>query len=177
MHVVQCSSHCKLEEASQPQGVCGWALESLEIGIGALCSIVTWSFTTQTEAALGQEKLLDEEGAGRDAAGGNFLLDPSPELMLLSCLVFGCCVSSFAHRRQDQDTFQFAVYAAFIIGAVVSGVGFNASANLILLGYIPWAMCVAMAASLYGHALHRWQRCRAGKRSGDEEKALLVRFK
>jgi hypothetical protein len=105
--------------------------------------------------------------------GGNLLLNPTPELMLGSCLVFGCCVSSFVHRRQSQDTCQFVVYAVFLTAVVVSGFGIEASANLILLGYAPWAMCAAMATSLYGHALYRRQRKQNEKRSGDDEKALL----
>lgn len=95
--------------------------------------------------------------------------------MLCSCLVFGCCVSSFVHRRQEQDRFQFLVYAVFLSGAATIGFGFGAGANLILLGYLPWAMCMAMAASLYGHGLHRQQRLRSVQRFGDEEKARLLR--
>jgi len=105
----------------------------------------------------------------------DILLNPPAELMLVSCLVFGCCVSSFVHRRQNQDVFQFGVYTVFIIAAVVCGYGLEASTNLILLGYTPWAMCAAMATSLYGHALYRRQRTtRSGKRFRDDEKALLL---
>lgn len=102
------------------------------------------------------------------------LLHPTPELMLCSCLIFGCCVSSFVHRRQGQDPLQFAVYAAFLAGAITAGFGFGASTNLILLGYLPWAMCIAMAVSLFGHSLYRWQRPGSVQRSGDEEKARLL---
>lgn len=100
-------------------------------------------------------------------------LYPSPELMLCSCLIFGCCVSSFAHRRQGQDVLQFPIYAAALAGGVAMGYVFNASTNLILLGYLPWAMCMAMAVSLFGHSLFRSMRFSSVRQSVDEEKARL----
>jgi hypothetical protein len=133
------------------------------------------SYQTTCLKALTRETQFQGQDATTESLlpGGNLLLNPTPELMLGSCLVFGCCVSSFVHRRQSQDTCQFAVYAVFLTAAVVSGVGIEASADLILLGFAPWAMCAAMATSLYGHAFYRRQRKQNEKRSGDDEKALL----
>jgi len=53
------------------------------------------------------------------------------------------------------------------------GYVFNASTNLILLGYLPWAMCMAMAVSLFGHSLFRSMRFSSVRQSVDEEKARL----
>ncbi|KAK0657350.1 hypothetical protein B0T16DRAFT_318834 [Cercophora newfieldiana] len=174
MSLLRCTSHQKLQGESRPRRVRGWVLESLEIGIGAICSVVTWRFTIQSESASEPERTQSQEQLViAEHFIGDAVLNPSPELMLVACLVFGCCVSSFVHRRQGQDASQFVVYALFLTAAVVSGYGLGASANLILLGYAPWAMCAAMAASLYGHALYRKQRTYCEKRLRDDEKALL----
>jgi uncharacterized membrane protein YjfL (UPF0719 family) len=91
--------------------------------------------------------------------------------MLFSCLLFGCCVSSFTHRRQSQDRFQFVVYFALLGGGALVGYGVRASAHLILLGYLPWATCAAMVISMSGHGLYRWLRPGVDKKREDEEKA------
>ncbi|KAK0631977.1 hypothetical protein B0T14DRAFT_417418 [Immersiella caudata] len=168
MSLSKCTSYQKFQETSRPPSVCGWVPETLEIGLGVACSVVTWRFTVQTETTERWEYVVSEH-----VVLGDLVLNPPPELMLVSCLVFGCCVSSFVHRRQAQDAFQFAVYAVFITATVISGYGLEASANLILLGYAPWAMCAAMAISLSGHALYRRQRTQSGKRSRDDRKVLL----
>ncbi|KAK4451616.1 hypothetical protein QBC34DRAFT_400247 [Podospora aff. communis PSN243] len=172
MSLSKCTSHRKLQEASRPSSVGGWVPETLEIGLGVVCSVVTWRFTVRSETPK-RVQYRWEYLVSEHVVLGDLVLNPPPELMLVSCLVFGCCVSSFVHRRQTQDAFQFAVYAVFITAAVISGYGLEASANLILLGYAPWAMCVAMATSLSGHALYRRQRTQTGKRSMGGEKALL----
>ena len=112
----------------------------------------------------------EQYGSGQRIAGG-LLLRPSPEMMLCSCLIFGCCVSSFIHRRQEEDDFQFVVYALFLAGALVVGHALQGSANLIFLGYMPWAMSAAMFMSLSGHTLYRARKLDSGPRPRDEEKA------
>lgn len=192
MILLRCASYKKLQEESRPRQVRVWILESLEIGIGAICSVITWRFTLQSESAPEPQKVCGRSFPVSEDTGANprktqsreqnvaeclfsdVLLNPSPELMLVSCLVFGCCVSSFVHRRQTQDAFQFVIYAVFITAAVVVGYGLEASANLILLGYAPLAMCVGMATSLYGDALFKRQRKLFEKRLRYDEKALLL---
>jgi 4-hydroxybenzoate polyprenyltransferase len=87
--------------------------------------------------------------------GIDFLTNPSPGLMLGSCLVLGCCLSSFAHRRHDIDRFQAAVFIALALWAAVLGKGIGASANMITLSLVPWALCAAMLLSFAGHGLGR----------------------
>lgn len=75
--------------------------------------------------------------------------------MLGSCLVLGCCLSSFAHRRQDRDRFQTGVFVALALWAAALGRGVGASANMITLSLVPWALCAAMLLSFAGHGLGR----------------------
>jgi len=90
--------------------------------------------------------------------------------MLVSCLVFGCCVSSFTHRRQSQDPFQFVVYLVLLGGAALAGYGLRADPHVVLLGYLPFATCAAMAVSVSGHGAYRRIRPNVAARRRDEEK-------
>ncbi|KAK3695069.1 hypothetical protein B0T22DRAFT_497250 [Podospora appendiculata] len=130
----------------------GHVPEIVEIGLGSLCSAVIWRYIVQSEQTRRLALSLEEQyGAGSQPS--RFLLDPSPGLMLFSCLVFGCCVSSFVHRRQDQDRFQSVIYAAVLAAVVLAGYTTRASTNLIILGYLPGATCAAMIISVSGHSL------------------------
>ncbi|KAK1834827.1 hypothetical protein QBC39DRAFT_342961 [Podospora conica] len=151
-----------------------WMSQTLEISIGSACSVITWRFIVQNESTRESDSIGGQNGEEQRTAG-DFLLYPSPGLMLCCCLVFGCCVSSFAHRRQDEDGLQLVVFTVFLAGAVVVGYALEASANLILLGFIPWAMCAAMATSLSGHHLYRTRRVDSGQRQRDEEKARSLK--
>lgn len=92
--------------------------------------------------------------------------------MLFSCLVFGCCVSSFAHRGQSEDPFQFVIFLVLLSCAIMIGYAARAPVYLILLGYLPWATCAAMAISASGRGVYRCLRPQiAAKGQGDEEKA------
>ena len=95
-------------------------------------------------------------------------------VMLFPCLVLGCSVSSFAYRRQGRDHLQAIVFTLFILGALIVGFATKASPNLILLAYLPWAVCMAMAASYSGHRLVTRLRMRAAERSEDSEKNELL---
>jgi hypothetical protein len=90
---------------------------------------------------------------------GNFewILDPPPALMLFACLVLGCSISSFAYRRQDGDKFQTPIFALAIMSATIFGLAMGVNANVIMLGVIPWALCLAMIGSVAVHWLIR--RC------------------
>ncbi len=90
--------------------------------------------------------------------------------MLVSCLVLGLSISSFAYRRQEQDPSQVIVLLLLLIGAVTVGYGAGASANLILLGYVPWATCAAMVISYGGHSLLRRHRLRVRESRREFEK-------
>jgi hypothetical protein len=187
-----CCSYQEDSKTRRDSGHRRWASETLEIGIAALCSFVTWEYTIQNE---GSREYNDRVGTRPSAlpyriwltpwrqlpgqhivekhADGS-IFRPSPSLLLFSCLVFGCCVSSFTHRRQTEDQYQAVVYVVLLAGAAVAGYAVGADVHLILLGYLPWATCAAMALSISGHGLYRWLQRDSRAAQGDEEKVPLM---
>lgn len=81
----------------------------------------------------------------------SLILDPSPGLMLGSCLVLGCSISSFLYRQQVTDKYQTQIMVISISVACVVGYVAGISANLVMLGLIPWALCAAMLLSTCVH--------------------------
>jgi hypothetical protein len=73
--------------------------------------------------------------------------------MLTSCLVLGCAISSFAYRRQEQDRYQTVIFIIAIGTASTLGLMTGVGANLVMLGLIPWALCLAMVLSSCLHRL------------------------
>ncbi|KAK0729070.1 hypothetical protein B0T21DRAFT_291863 [Apiosordaria backusii] len=145
-----------------------WAVDTVEICLGVLCSVVTWEYTVQNDLNRGYSRQHANEPNIDD-----FLFHPSPGLMLFSCLVFGCSVSSFTQRRQSKDPLQLFVYVILLGGAALAGYGRQESTHLILLGYLPWATCAAMTLSISGHSLYRLLKTGSGA-AKDEEKAQLL---
>ncbi|KAL2128716.1 hypothetical protein VTI74DRAFT_8806 [Chaetomium olivicolor] len=172
MYPRPCCSHQKPRAPPPIPSRWCWVSEVLEIGIGSLCSIVTWMYTVQNEVTPRQHTLSGQHLT--EQRPDNFVFRPSPTLMLFSCLVFGCCVSSFAHRRQTQDPLQLLVYLVFLGCAAMIGHAARANVHLILLGYLPWATCLAMAASISGHSLYRRYKSDVGTGHADEEKTWLL---
>ncbi|KAI1441201.1 hypothetical protein F5Y02DRAFT_313506 [Annulohypoxylon stygium] len=122
------------------------------------CSFVTTCYIVQEESSR------DEISTDTDSPVQtifhiiriNFPKHVSPGLALGSCLVLGCCLSSYAHRRRDQDQYQVIIFVIWIIWAVCIGWGIGASANKVTLGIVPWVSCAAMISSFFGHAGARW---------------------
>ncbi|KAE8442842.1 hypothetical protein EG329_002814 [Mollisiaceae sp. DMI_Dod_QoI] len=83
----------------------------------------------------------------------SFMLDPPPALMLGACLLLGCSVSSFTYRRQEEDKYQTLVFCIILTAATIFGMALNVTANIIMLGLIPWALCLAMVFSVATHWL------------------------
>jgi len=77
--------------------------------------------------------------------------------MLIACLILGLSISSFAYRRQEGDRFQTPIFVLAITSATVFGLALGVNANVIMLGVIPWALCLAMIGSVAVHWLIR--RC------------------
>ncbi|KAL2263234.1 hypothetical protein VTK26DRAFT_7653 [Humicola hyalothermophila] len=162
-----CSLHKPDEMFRIPMRWC-WAAETVEIAIASLCSLVIWVYTVQNEVPQVHGRVLGSHVAEKHS--GDFIFRPPPALMLFSCLVFGCSVSSFSHRRQTEDPFQFLIYLAVLGTVGLVGYGVRANLYLILLGYFPWATCAAMAISISGHRIwRRWRTTSASIRE-DEEK-------
>ncbi|KAK4172486.1 hypothetical protein QBC36DRAFT_73795 [Triangularia setosa] len=150
-----------------------WAVDTVEICLGVLCSVVTWEYTIQNDLNRGYSSVKQGQQYVDGPNIGDFLFHPSPGLMLFSCLVFGCSVSSFTQRRQSKDPLQLFVYAILLGGAGLVGYARQESAHLILLGYLPWATCAAMTLSLSGHSFYRLLKTGSGA-TKDEEKAQLL---
>ncbi|KAF7868565.1 hypothetical protein EAF04_005096 [Stromatinia cepivora] len=86
-------------------------------------------------------------------------LDPSPFSLLASCLLLGCSISSFAHRRHGRDQCQSLIFVFAILTATTIGFGLGTNANLIMLGLIPWALIFAMIFSVFIHwTVRRYSR-------------------
>ncbi|KAK0102519.1 hypothetical protein ONS95_006133 [Cadophora gregata] len=81
----------------------------------------------------------------------SFVLDPSPALMLFACLILGCSISSFAYRRQREDNYQDLIFVLAVTFSTIFGLVLGINANLIMLGLIPWALCIAMMCSVAIH--------------------------
>lgn len=95
--------------------------------------------------------------------------------MFAACLVLGCSVSSFLYRHQQDDPYQPLVLTVAIAGSVAMGHLVGASLNMIILGFVPWAACVAMVLSACGHALLRRLEVRSLLAEGDvDDKTALL---
>jgi hypothetical protein len=81
----------------------------------------------------------------------SFVLDPSPFLLLISCLFLGHSLSSFTYRRKETDHLQPLVFSLAVSVAATIGFGLRLNINFIMLGLIPWAMNIAMMFSLVIH--------------------------
>ncbi|KAI1213782.1 uncharacterized protein F4807DRAFT_456330 [Annulohypoxylon truncatum] len=122
------------------------------------CSCVTTCYIVQEESSL-EDLSIDADSPVQSVFQIIRFIFPehvSPGLALGSCLVLGCCLSSYVHRRRNQDQYQAVIFLIFITWAVCIGWGIGASANRITLGIVPWASCAAMVGSFFGHAGARW---------------------
>ncbi|KAI0842917.1 hypothetical protein F5Y06DRAFT_76667 [Hypoxylon sp. FL0890] len=132
--------------------------ELAELVPAIACSFVTTSYIAQIESA--RDNISRNVDSPTEMIFHiirlDFLKNISPGLALGSCLVLGCCLSSYAHRRRDHDQFQVFVFVIWITWAVCIGWGTGATANRVTLGIVPWASCAAMLSSFFGHAGARW---------------------
>ncbi|KAG0650843.1 hypothetical protein D0Z07_2281 [Hyphodiscus hymeniophilus] len=106
----------------------------------------------------------------------SFILDPSPVLMLVFCIVLGCSVSSFCYRHQEQDRAQAPIFIFTVVTAATFGLELRISANVIMLELIPWVLCFSM---VFSTAVH-WLLRRCSKRTSHlvyeiDEKDVLLR--
>lgn len=97
---------------------------------------------------------------GYTFSSGNrsLILDPYALLLLASCLLLGCSISSFTHRRQGRDKCQSLILVLAILTATTIGLGLGINANLIMLAFVPWALIIAMVFSVFVHSTIRHHR-------------------
>ncbi|RYP03523.1 hypothetical protein DL764_005078 [Monosporascus ibericus] len=156
--------------------------ELAELIPAVLCSFVSTAYVLRAE----QAGPLDSDDTifppltpwDRFFAGAlprlDFLTRPSGGLMLGSCLVLGCCLSSYTHRRRSRDPYQPLVFMAWAAWAACIGLGFGCNADMVMLGLLPWALCAAVLSSYLGHAAAaRWL---AARRRKCETDAVLLRL-
>lgn len=90
-----------------------------------------------------------------DIQGLSWIFDPKPGVMLVACLVYGYSISSYSYKRQHDDKYQTGIFVLAICGACSIGAALGESANVIMLGYIPWAVCLAVLLSGFVHWIMR----------------------
>jgi O-antigen/teichoic acid export membrane protein len=90
-------------------------------------------------------------------------------MMLVACLTFGCSISSISYRRQEFDRYQTVFLFVVICVACTLGAISGSNPNLIMLGYVPWGLCVAIVASALSHWAMRQCGMKTGKTHNDLE--------
>ncbi|RYO83003.1 hypothetical protein DL766_005544 [Monosporascus sp. MC13-8B] len=155
--------------------------ELTELIPAVLCSFVSTAYVLRAEQAgpLDSDNAVSPPPTPSDRffAGSSprldFLTRPSGGLMLGSFLVLGCCLSSYTHRRRGRDPYQPLVFTAWAAWAACVGLGVGCSADMIMLGLVPWALCAAVLSSYLGHvAAARWLAVR--HRECETEPVLLL---
>lgn len=152
------------------------SLSALELVTSAGCSLVTTVYCVEADRSTnGASYASAADVFSRWRSGSLHLQTWAPGVMFMSCLGLGCCVLCFLHRNQHRDQYQPLVFASGIVGSVVVGHSAGASLYLILLAYVPWALCMAMFLSACGHALLRWMGAKTYTAEAVlDEKAVLV---
>ena len=59
------------------------------------------------------------------------------------------------------DVHQPVIFILVITLGIILGLGVGANANMIILAFVPWATCIAMVVSAWGHSSARWLRKRS----------------
>lgn len=135
--------------------------ELVELVPAVACSFIATSYIVQKESTQINFSIVDPPSQIIfRIIQFDFIRNVSPGLALGSCLVLGCCLSSYTHRRRDQDRYQAIVFIVWIVWAVCVGLRVGASANMVSLGLVPWTLCAAMLSSFLGHAGARWYSTR-----------------
>jgi len=123
-------------------------------------AIITTLYTIRHDSSV----LSDISGAqpvsGDSSLSLQWLVDPSPHLMLGACVILGCSISSYTHRQQEYDKFQTHTFALLVCCACGLGASLGSSANMLMLGYIPWALCTGIVVSALVHWILRQYRPR-----------------
>ncbi|KAF5869976.1 uncharacterized protein Bfra_010121 [Botrytis fragariae] len=143
------------DEQSLPEYVSGRCLAS---DLGAifepLIAMVSATVTTRYTLYYEQRRIISNtKPMGYTFISGRLsvILDPYALSLLASCLLLGCSISSFTHRRQVHDRCQSLILVFAILTATTIGFGLGIDANLIMLGFVPWALILAMVFSVFVH--------------------------
>lgn len=123
---------------------------AVDVGCGRFNPLLLQNLT---DIRLQQPGDLTDAGFGTlpCLSTSTWALNPGPGMMLGACLTFGCSISSFSYRRQELDRYQTVFFVVAISVACTLGAISGSNPNLIMLGYIPWGLCVAIVASAISH--------------------------
>jgi hypothetical protein len=69
--------------------------------------------------------------------------------------VYGCSISSYSYKRQNVDKYQNTILVLAIFASCAIGTLLGESSTLILLGYVPWAICIGVLLSAFYHWVKR----------------------
>jgi len=151
-----------------------WLLRSLldlrELPPTLVCSVITTVFTLHAEGSDHGVHEISIASKGVMFRFLDFLLHPSPAVMIWACVILGCSVSSFVFRHRRQDRFQALVFGVVIAWVVILAYGIGSSLNLILLGFVPCSLTIAMLLSSIGHSCVRFRHCRSARPLAPDEK-------
>ncbi|KAI0974225.1 hypothetical protein F4678DRAFT_421818 [Xylaria arbuscula] len=114
----------------------------------AACSLIASCYTIQKEPIVP----VDDFGTLIRITSSLFP-DIGHGLLFVSCLVFGCCVSSYKHRMQRREPYQGAVFLMWVTWVGLVARGYGSDRDTVIVGIIPWALVAAMLSSYLGHAL------------------------
>jgi len=142
---------------------CPWSILTItwEIFPAINSALITTLYTIRHDSSAGSGPPGAQPLSSESSLSLQWLLDPSPHLMLGACVVLGCSISSYTHRQQEHDKFQTYIFALLLCCACGLGAGFGSSANLLMLGYIPWALCTGIAVSALVHWMLRKYQIRS----------------
>ncbi|KAI0401242.1 hypothetical protein F4802DRAFT_435929 [Xylaria palmicola] len=112
----------------------------LEIVPAAACSLVATCYVIQ------RERVPPSTHERRTLLGA----DISHGLLLASCIVLGCCVSSYRHRMRESEPYWGTVLLFWIASVVLLGLGVGCEIDTVLVAMLPWALVAAMLTSYVG---------------------------
>ncbi|VTT63406.1 unnamed protein product [Fusarium fujikuroi] len=72
---------------------------------------------------------------------------PDTWQVLTACIIYGCSVASFLHRRRLRDPNMSPIFAACVSFGMLVGKCTGAGFDYIMLVHVSWATCLAMVAS------------------------------
>lgn len=78
--------------------------------------------------------------------GSESLVRPSQWQVLTACIIYGCSVASFLHRRRLRDSNVPPIFTVCVALGVLVGKCTGAGIDYIMLVHASWATCLAMIA-------------------------------
>ncbi|KAF7951370.1 hypothetical protein EAE96_006685 [Botrytis aclada] len=151
-----------IDEQLLPEYISGRCMAS---DLGAifepLIAMVSATVTTRYTLYYEQRRMISNTkpmGYTFNSGRLRVILDPYALSLLASCLLLGVSISSFTHRRQGYDRCQSLILVLAILTATTIGLGLGIDANLIMLGFVPWALILAMVLSVFVHWAARRHR-------------------